>query len=289
MLCAARVPTRIDLFASILALAPLASVAWHLAGVPRVVVLDATLPTVGYLRLLLWIARRSRVRLRPQMVAFALLWGAGVAAPGAGLVNEVLQRYRAEAAEWLLTVTGVPPVEEAAKAAMLLVVIAVWPTEVRGVRAGIVTGALIGLGFGFFENVGYFLLAGVQEGQVGFVRAIAVRGFLEGAVHPVFSASAGAGFGIRRATATGRGRLRPALVGFGAAVAQHAVWNGLASPAVSAILCNGVGPSGACRGSADPYRLLVAVPLVVAATLAPGVVTLAALAWRARSPVGPPR
>jgi RsiW-degrading membrane proteinase PrsW (M82 family) len=249
------------------------------------VVFDATLPTVGYLGLLLCIARCSRVRLRPQVVAFALVWGAGVAAPGAGLVNDLLQRY-SEAAEWLLTVTGVPAVEEAAKATILLVVIAVWPTEVRGVRAGIVAGALVGFGFGFAENVGYFLLAGVQEGRAGLVRAIAVRGFLEGAVHPVFSASTGAGLGVKRATATNRGRLRPALVGFGAAVAQHAVWNGLASPAVSGILCNGVGPSGACRGSADPYRLFVAVPLVVAAALAPGVMTLAALAWLARSPDG---
>jgi len=246
---------------------------------PGLVLLGAGLPLVGYLGLLVWIARGAHVRLRWPVAAFALVWGAGIAAPVAGLVNELVQ-VRLRPGGWWLTATGVPIIEEAAKAGVLLALVAVWPTETRGLRAGIVAGGLIGLGFGFTENVGYFLLARVAEGPAGLVRAVAVRGLLEGAVHPVFTASTGAGLGVERATARGRGRLRPTVVGFGAAVAQHGLWNGVASRAVNDILCGGVGPSGVCNGSPAPSRLF-AVPLIVAAALAPGVVTLFTLARRA--------
>ena len=281
MVRATRVPSDTSLLGWILALAPLAGIAWHVAGTPSTVVLGALFPALCHLGLLLWIAHATHLRLRPPLAVFALVWGAGVAATAAALVNDLLQA-RLGTGGWPLTVTGVPALEEAAKAGVLVALIALWPTEVRGLRAGIVIGGFIGLGFGVAENVGYFLLAGVQEGPAGLVRAIAIRGFLEGAVHPVFAASTGAGFGVARAM--GRHRALRGFLGFGAAVAQHALWNGVASPAVSGILCNGIGPSGACRGSPDIYQLFVAVPLVVSAALAPGVLTLAALARRAGSP-----
>jgi hypothetical protein len=111
-----------------------------------------------------------------------------------------------------------------------------------------------------------------------------ISGLLEGAVHPVFTATTSGGCGVGRATA--RHRALPGLLGFAAAVAQHTIWNGVASPSVSGILCNGIGPSGACHGNPDVYQLFVAVPLVVAAALAPGILTLAALARRTGSVSG---
>jgi hypothetical protein len=84
-------------------------------------------------------------------------------------------------------------------------------------------------------------------------------------VHPVLTASAGAGARTRVA----RGRAVPGVLGFVAAVGQHVLWNGVASPAVNGILCNGIAPGGACRGEPDVYRLVVTVPAVVAAALTP--------------------
>ena len=147
-----------------------------------------------HLALLVWIARSAHVRVRPPSAVFALVWGAGVAAPAAALVNDLLQVGLGTG--WPLTVMSVPALEEAAKAGVLLALIGLWPTEVRGLPAGIVVGGLIGLGFGVAENVGYFLLARVQEGPAGLARAIAIRGVLEGAAHPVFTASTGAGLVI---------------------------------------------------------------------------------------------
>jgi protease PrsW len=258
----------------VLALAPLAGFAWQAAGTPGSVVVGVVLAALCHLVLIAWIARAEGVRLPASVALFAVVWGAAIAAPAAAAANEVLQT---RVAGWPLG--GAPVVEEAVKAAVLLVVLGL--AEVRGVRTGIVIGALVGLGFAASENLGYFLVARVQDGPAGLVRAIAIRGVVEGAVHPVLTASTGAGLGI----ATAGGRVLPGVLGFVAAVAQHALWNGLASPAVSGILCNGVGAGGACRGDPDVYHL-VAVPLVVATTLAPGAVGLVLVARRTGSRSG---
>jgi protease PrsW len=241
------------------------------------VLVGAVLPGLGYAVLLLWIARAARVRVRPAVVAFALVWGAGVAAPVASLANALLQ-----ARGWSLALVGVPPVEEAAKAAVLVALVLFWRTAVRDVRAGIVLGGLVGLGFAQLENLGYLLLARVQDGPAGLLRAIAVRGILEGAVHPVFTATTGAGLGA----ALTRRRVAPGLFGFAAAVTQHALWNGVASGAVNAVLCNGVTPTGACRGNPDAAHIILTVPFVVAASLAPGIIALTALARSANPRAG---
>jgi RsiW-degrading membrane proteinase PrsW (M82 family) len=273
-------PNDTSIVAWIVAVLPLAGIAWHVAGTPSAVVLGALVPVLFHVGLLLGIAHAAHVRIRPPLAMFAFVWGAGVAAPAAALVNDLLRAHLGPGG-WPLPVVGAPALEEAAKAGVLFALIALWPTEVRDLRAGILIGGFVGLGFGVAENVGYFLLARVQEGPLGLVRAIAIRGLLEGTVHPVFTATVGAGLGVGRAMA--RRRALPGLLGFAAAVAQHALWNGVASPSVSGILCNGIGPSGACRGDPDVYQLFVAVPLVVAAALAPGVLTLTALARRTAS------
>src|SRR5262249_60699821 len=53
---ATRVPSDTDLLGWLLALAPLADIAWHAAAMPGTVVLGALLPALAYLGLLVWIA-----------------------------------------------------------------------------------------------------------------------------------------------------------------------------------------------------------------------------------------
>jgi RsiW-degrading membrane proteinase PrsW (M82 family) len=279
MVRATRVSSENHVCGWIVALAPVAAIAWHVAGMPHSVVLGVLVAALCHAVVLARLAHAGHVTLRAPVAVFAVVWGAAVAAPAAAGVNELLEtRVRGLA----LTAAAVPFVEEATKAAVLVALAASWFEELRGVRAGIVIGGLVGVGFAAAENVEYFLLARVQEGPAGLVRAIAIRGLLQGAVHPVLTASTGAGLGV----ATTRRRALPGWLGFGAAVAQHAVWNGVASPAVSAILCNGTTASGACRGEPDVYRLFIAVPLVVVTALAPGVLGLMLVARRPASARG---
>ena len=259
----------------VLALAPLVGVGWAAAGTPVVVVLAAVLPALAYAAAVVWSARGWTVRPGAPAAAFALAWGAGVAAPVSGAVNDLLIPH---AHGMLVPVLAAPLVEELAKGAVLVLLVLRWPGEGRGVRAGIVAGALVGVGFAAAENLRYLLLAAVQGGSAGLLRGVWVRGIVEGGVHAVFAAATGAGIGALRAGA-GR-RLGAVAAGTGAAVVQHVGWNGVASGAVTQVLCGAPVPDGPCRLSPDPFALAVTIPLVVAAALGPGALALAALARR---------
>jgi RsiW-degrading membrane proteinase PrsW (M82 family) len=273
--------TRAGALAWFIALAP-AAVVVERVDTPGAVVLGATVPALAYLALVATIAARARVPVRAPDATFALVWGAGVAAPVAGHVNDAIQAG-VHAGGWFAAVAA-PVIEEAAKAAVVVALITVRGTSTRSVRAGIVIGCAVGIGFGWAENLDYLLLARIQEGVAGLVHAIAIRGFLQGAVHPLFAAMSGAGVALARSSVR-EGRLRPALFGFAGAVAQHAWWNGAASRAVSAILCNGTTAAGGCRGNADAAWQFVGVPVIIAVALAPGVVALIALAGREQTPM----
>jgi RsiW-degrading membrane proteinase PrsW (M82 family) len=214
---------------------------------------------------LLVVLRAQRVS--RGLLAAAFLWGALIAAP----VSQHL------AARWLLDpVATAPAIEETLKAAPLVLL--------AGARVAtfdlLVAGALAGFGFSATENVQYMTLAAVQGGDVGLVRAVYLRGFLQGLNHAVFTGAVAAGLaGARMARRAGMRALAP-LLGFVAAVLQHALWNGLGSGAVTGVLCNALARGGPCR-SPDAADLFVRIPLIVAAIIGPGALALLALARRA--------
>jgi len=257
----------------LVAVVPLVLLGWTTAGTPLVVVLAAALPALAYAAAIGWVAHVRGVRAGIAAGTFAFLWSAGVAAPVAGAANDLLL---AHVDGILVAVLGAPLVEELAKGCVLLGVVLLWRDELRSVRAGVVVGALAGMGFAVTENVRYLLVAVLQDGPAGLLRWVWVRGIVEGGVHAVFAAATGAGLGSARAT----GRLRATLAGFGAAVVQHVAWNGLASRAVTHVLCNAAVADGPCRAAPDPVGLVVTIPLIVLAALGPGTLAVAALARR---------
>lgn len=268
-------------FAWTVALAPAALLVWQVDA-PAGVVLSATGAALACLALAAWLSHGLRVSVGAPTATLALVWGAAVAAPVAGFVNDGVQAT-AHPGAWFAT-GGAPVVEEAAKAGVAALLCARWwAGRPADVRTAIVAGAVVGVGFAWTENVRYLLLARLAEGAPGLVRATAVRGVLQGAVHPLFAATTAAGLALARAP---DGRIRPgrAVAGFAGAIAQHVWWNGAAAPALGALLCNGVTPAGACRGAPDAVALLVYVPLVVAAALVPGIAGLTVLARRVDGP-----
>lgn len=264
--------TRPAVLGWLLALAPLAGIAWVVDGTPGVVAVGALLPPLAYAAVTVAIARGRRASLAPVVTVFALVWGAGIAVLGSAPVNDLLQSSLGRGP--VVPVVCAPVVEEAAKGMVLLALVLLWPDSVRSPRCGIVAGALVGFGFAAAENVGYLTLAAVQGGMAGLARNVVVRGFMEGGVHAVFAASTGAGIGY----GCGRRRQAPlaAGVGLAAAVTQHVVWNGVGSRMVARVLCNPATWDGACRAAPDAPTVLLVVPAIVAANLAPGVVGL----WR---------
>jgi RsiW-degrading membrane proteinase PrsW (M82 family) len=244
---------------------------------PGVVVAAALVPAVGFAGLVLLVARRGPAPWPPLGAAF--LWGATVSVLAALGLNDAAAR----AAPALVPTVVAPAVEEICKASALVVVALLWRRAFDGVRAGVLYGALAGLGFAATENVSYYTLAAVQGGPPGLVRALYLRGLLQGLNHAAFTATTGAAAGhalARRGPPVGRAAI--ALGGLALAVAAHALWNAVASQAITRILCNAPSPGAPCTPAPDPLDLVVTIPVLVAAFIGPLGAVLLALALRPR-------
>ena len=246
---------------------------------PAIITAAALGPAVCFAALITHLDHRSP---RPWLAFLAaLLWGGTVAALGSLIVNDFALRLLPQ--QWVSTWVA-PLFEEAFKGSALIVVLLVWGDAWRGVREGIICGALAGIGFAATENLGYYVLAMLQGGSTGLARAVYLRGLLEGFNHAAFTATIGAGAGYARARATSpRGAFAVALGGFALAVAIHLVWNVTLSPRINEILCNASAPGGACAPAPDFDDLLLRVPALIAVFIGPAAILLALLVWRAEA------
>lgn len=277
--------------ATLIQLALLASMRADVAAVfYRALALSSLLATVP-LAILWFLDRREREN--PWLFAAALFWGACIATALAFPFNTaffqvadawvrehpaVAAALGPEAATLLAAPLSAPLVEETAKA---LGVLALWwllRAEFDNMRDGLVYGALVGLGFELTENVRYLTLAAVQAGIAGLARGVWVRGILGGLKHAVFTATVGAGIGSARHLRDRRARVLVPALAFGAALVQHAAWNGIASSAITRALCGAPDVSSACLVAPTQATLFVRVPVVVACFLAPGALLLLVLA-----------
>lgn len=261
-----------------LVIAALAALRQNVAGTPGMIAAAALLPPAGFAAVVLLLGRREAVPWLPSLTALA--WGATVAPLGTSAFNdaalEVLPRG-------LVTTAVGPLAEEVAKAGALVVVMLVWPAALRGMRAGIVYGALAGLGFAAAENLGYYTLAAVQGGAPGLARALYLRGLLEGLNHAAFTAIIGAAAGFARLLSSPRPvRVAVLIAGLAIAVAVHGTWNAIASEAITTLLCNAPAEGAACMPAPRLLDLLVSVPVLVASFIGPVAAALIVLALRER-------
>lgn len=157
-------------------------------------------------------------------VAFALLWGAGIATLGSVLV-EMLVGEGAQLSDEAQTVWVAPVVEESFKGLGVLVLLLVARRWFLGPVDGIVYGGLIGAGLAFSENILY-LTDSMGDGSLGLTWLL--RGLLSPFAHVLFTAWTGAAVGW--ASERRRSLILPAwLGGLCLAIVAHALWNGLAS------------------------------------------------------------
>jgi len=175
-------------------------------------------------------------RLEPEPrinLAFGFLWGAGVAALFAILINTAGLEYitqpalGASAGQYISATAGAPVVEETLKGLFLVWLVRWRRQELDGPTDGIVYAAMVGLGFAMTENIGYYINAlvnpvhgGVQLLGYTFV----LRGVLSPFLHPVFTSMTGIGAAY---AASHRHAGWALALGWLAAVSLHAMWNGL--------------------------------------------------------------
>ncbi|TMA85143.1 MAG: PrsW family intramembrane metalloprotease [Deltaproteobacteria bacterium] len=273
------------LLALLIALGAALSLARVIATAPLLIALGATLPPVAVAAVLIFPGRRDPARFTAHLAAF--MWGALGAAFMASAMNDALSVWvdavaGEESARAFVPALGGPIVEEVTKAAGLVAILLLAPGALAGLVDGIVCGALVGLGFTMTENIRYLTLAALQGGSAGLDRALWVRVALGGFTHAVFTATAGAGLGWTRERLPARSLWVPAAV-LAAAILQHVLWNTVTSRTIAQMLCNPTRPGGPCGDAPEPAALIVTIPLVTAAGLAPGVLGLVAAAvWAHR-------
>ena len=175
-------------------------------------------------------------RLEPEPRAhltFAFLWGAGVAALFALIINTAGLLFITQPAlgttngEYISATFGAPVVEETLKGAFLAGLLWRRRGELDGPTDGIVYAALVGLGFAMTENIGYYLQALVQpvSGGVHLLEyTFVLRGVLSPFAHPIFTSMTGLGAAYAASHRRGWWALP---VGWLAAMILHGTWNGL--------------------------------------------------------------
>jgi RsiW-degrading membrane proteinase PrsW (M82 family) len=203
-------------------------------GVVGVVVgvVFALLPVVPVVAAFLWLDRFEPEP--PRLLLGAFLWGAGLAA----LVAVVINSSAVLAAELLIgrgrgdvigSVISAPLVEEFVKGAFVVGLLLVRRREFDGIVDGVVYAGITAAGFAFTENIIYFGRAFTETGAgtpAGAVLATFIlRGVLSPFAHPLFTAMTGIGVGIASGS---RSRALGAVAivgGYVLAVILHALWN----------------------------------------------------------------
>ncbi|HKO60539.1 MAG TPA: PrsW family intramembrane metalloprotease [Pyrinomonadaceae bacterium] len=200
---------------------------------------SATLPVPIYLLLVLWI---DRYEAEPYwMLVTAFFWGALVAVFFAFVLNTAsaiavaLMSGDASAGEAFGAVVSAPIVEETAKALILFIFFFWKKDEFDGVIDGIVYAAMAGLGFAMTENIQYYGRAVMEGGGETLTLVFVLRGFLAPFSHPLFTSMTGIGLGLARQSTNTAVKFLTPIVGLGAAISLHAIWNG------SAVLFGGPG------------------------------------------------
>ncbi|MCB9681116.1 MAG: PrsW family intramembrane metalloprotease [Alphaproteobacteria bacterium] len=189
----------------------------------------ATVTTVPYSLALLWLDRNEAEPL--WLVATAFLWGALAATSLGGLANALSDGLGTAllgdpSAAHAFTVTVVAPIaEEAFKALAVTAVFVLFVRQADDVLDGIIYGAMVGLGFAWFENITYYVR--VADRGVDAMLALAwLRGVLFGiGTHGTYTALTGLGLGLFRVMRRGPARWVMPPLGLGAAMVAHAVWN----------------------------------------------------------------
>jgi RsiW-degrading membrane proteinase PrsW (M82 family) len=189
---------------------------------------------------LLWLLER-RERQTPLLFAVAFLWGGCIATGFALPFNTAVLKFvdtwvaqhpvakeilGQEAAKLLAAPISAPIVEEIAKAVGVLVVFRLLRPEFHNVRDGIVYGALVGVGFNWFEIALYVAQGYAEKGVPPFALQLGWRYALFGlGGHAMSTGIFGAFLGIALGTRRRWVRILAPIAGLVLAIAAHMLNN----------------------------------------------------------------
>ncbi|MCO6509385.1 MAG: PrsW family intramembrane metalloprotease [Aridibacter famidurans] len=203
----------------------------------------AFLPLALYLAPLLWLDRYDPEPFWLLILCFA--WGGVVAILPSGIVNDVFSQVvtratmNAQVGGLAAAVISAPFIEELMKGIGLFAMLLFFRRKFDDILDGIVFAGVIALGFATVENVTYYGGELIMKGFEGLFFIFILRGILSPFAHVTFTMMTGIGCGISRESHNWFVRIAMPLVGLGAAMFLHAVWNGMSVVMLSVLFATG--------------------------------------------------
>ncbi|WP_375002631.1 PrsW family intramembrane metalloprotease [Aeromicrobium sp. CTD01-1L150] len=182
---------------------------------------------------LLWLAYWWLDRYEPEPRRYkiaAFIWGA-VVAVAIALAVQIGVQLTFDLSDEQMASFIAPISEEPAKGLFLLLTFLRWRRIIDGFIDGLVVAGLVGVGFAFVENIGYYAASYLGSpdlkvaGADGATSTFIVRGIFSPFAHPLFLSAFGIAIGIAVML---RSRVLKILVlgaGMAVSIALHGLWN----------------------------------------------------------------
>jgi RsiW-degrading membrane proteinase PrsW (M82 family) len=174
----------------------------------------------------------DRYEPEPRRYKFAgFVWG-GVVAVAIALALEVWAADYWDLSDEATASFIAPLAEEPAKCLFLLLTFVRARRVIDGVLDGLIYAGIVGIGFAFVENIGYYASSylGSPEieiaGAEGVTTTFVVRGVFSPFAHPLFTAAFGIAIGLAVNRRSKIARVLIGALGLAASIGLHGLWNG---------------------------------------------------------------
>ncbi len=182
---------------------------------------------------LLWLAYwwLDRYEPEPRRYKFAaFVWG-GVVAVAIALALQVFIEATWDLSEESMASFVAPATEEPAKCIFLLLTFLRMRRVIDGFLDGLVYAGLVGIGFAFIENIGYYAASYLGSpdiklaGAEGVTTTFIVRGVFSPFAHPLFTSAFGIAIGIAVSRRTKTAKVLVITLGLVVSMLLHGLWN----------------------------------------------------------------
>jgi RsiW-degrading membrane proteinase PrsW (M82 family) len=176
-----------------------------------------------------WLDRYEPEPRRYKFAAF--VWG-GVVAVAIALALEVWAQATWDLSDEATASFVAPLAEEPAKCLFLLLTFVRARRVIDGVLDGLVYAGIVGLGFAFVENIGYYAASYLGSpdmtvaGSEGVTTTFIVRGIFSPFAHPLFTTAFGIAVGLAVRRRSKVLKVLICLVGLAVSIGLHGLWNG---------------------------------------------------------------
>jgi RsiW-degrading membrane proteinase PrsW (M82 family) len=192
-------------------------------------ILFAIIPLPLLLFVYWWLDRYEPEPRRYKFAAF--VWG-GVIAVAIALALELWIQETWDLSDKEMASFIAPLAEEPAKCLFLVLTFVRARRVIDGFLDGLIYAGIVGLGFAFIENIGYYASSylGSPDIQVagaeGVTTTFVVRGLFSPFAHPLFTSAFGVAIGLAAGRRSKTLRVLICLAGVLVSAGLHAVWNG---------------------------------------------------------------